>query len=186
MASVFRCMVTSSAQQTCLECPPRARAILRTWHADRSISESSARRHLSQIGSFRRYCLQLGLCEVDELTCEGARRFRAWCAQSRASESGNLGNTSSALRALRRVYEVMGTQLPPGKPIKRRAPPASTVLRDYATHLAQHRGNPEAPSTRSSTTSASCSNIWPPRASPGARCACRTSTRSSSSAPAAI
>lgn len=116
---------------------------MRTWHADRSISEASAEQYLSRIRRFRRYCVQLGLHEVDELTYEGAGRFQAWCARSRASESGSLGNTSSSLRALRRVYEVMGTQLPPWKPIKRRAPPASTVLRDYATHLLQHRGNPE-------------------------------------------
>ncbi|NVM93295.1 site-specific recombinase XerD [Variovorax sp. SG517] len=37
----------------------------------------------------------------------------------------------------------MGTQLAPWKPNKRRAPPASSVLRDYAAHLLQHRGNPE-------------------------------------------
>lgn len=136
-------MVTSSAVQTRPECPPRASTILRTWHADRSISDSSAGRYLSEIGSFRRYCVLLGLREIDELTDEGARRFRAWCSPARASESGNLGNTSSSLRALRRVYEVMGTQLPPWKPMKRRAPPESTVLRGYATHLLQHRGNPE-------------------------------------------
>ena len=136
-------MVTSSVPQTRLDCPPGVRAILCTWHADRSIRESSAGQYLSRIRSFRRYCIQLGLREVDELTYEGARRFKAWCAQSRGNESGNLGNTSSSLRALRRVYEVMGTHLPPWKPIKRRAPPASTVLRDYATHLIQHR-NPEA------------------------------------------
>jgi integrase/recombinase XerD len=48
------------------------------------------------------------------------------------------------LRALRRVYEVMGMRVPPWQPVKRRAPPTSAVLRDYATHLARHRGNPEA------------------------------------------
>lgn len=136
-------MVTSSAVQSCPQCPPRASTILRTWHADRSISDCSAGRYLSEIGSFRRYCVLLGLREIDELTDEGARRFRVWRSQSRASKSGNLGNTSSSLRALRRVYEVMGTQLPPWKPIKRGAPPVSTVLRDYATHLLKHRGNPE-------------------------------------------
>jgi hypothetical protein len=102
-------MATSSVQQTCLECPPRVRAILRAWHADRSISEASAGQYLRRIRRFRRYCVQLGLREVDELTYEGAKRFKAWCAKSRGSESGDLGNTSSSLRALRRVYEVMGT-----------------------------------------------------------------------------
>jgi site-specific recombinase XerD len=137
-------MATRSIQQPRPERSPTVRAILRAWHADRSISESSARQYVGRISSFRRYCAQLGLREVDELTYEGAGRFKTWCAQTRRSEAGSLGNTSSSLRALRRVYEVMGTQLPPWKPIKRRASPASAVLRDYATHLAQHRGNPEA------------------------------------------
>lgn len=119
------------------------RSIARTWRADRSISESSAAQYLRQISRFRRYCDQLGLTELDELTYEGTRRFKTWCALARRSQAGNLGNASSALRALRRVYEVMGIQGPPWKPIERRALPASAVLRDYATHLARHRGNPE-------------------------------------------
>jgi site-specific recombinase XerD len=119
------------------------RAIARAWHADRSISESSATQYLGRISSFRRYCAHLGLREVNELTYEGARRFKTWCGQRRCSKTGHLGNVGSALHALRRVYDVMGIQVPPWKPIERRAPPASAVLRDYATHLARHRGNPE-------------------------------------------
>lgn len=92
---------------------------------------------------FRRYCAHLGLREVSELTYEGARCFKAWCAQRRCSTTGQLGNVSSALRALRRVYEVMDTPVPPWKPGERRPPPTSVVLRDYAIDLARHRGNPE-------------------------------------------
>ena len=47
------------------------------------------------------------------------------------------------MRALRRVYEVLAVPVPPWKPIECRPPPASAVLRDYASHLAHHRGNPE-------------------------------------------
>ena len=47
------------------------------------------------------------------------------------------------MRALRRIYEVLGVQVPPWKPIERRRPPASAVLGDYAMHLPRHRGNPE-------------------------------------------
>jgi site-specific recombinase XerD len=136
-------MVKRSTQQPRPERPPTVRSILRVWHADRIISEASARQYLGRIASFRRYCVEFGLREVDELTLEGARRFKSWCAQRRRSKTGNLGNASSALRALRRVYEVMDTQLPPWQSIKRHAQPASAILRDYAAHLAQHRGNPE-------------------------------------------
>ena len=47
------------------------------------------------------------------------------------------------MRALRRVYEVLGVPLPAWRPLERCPPPASVVLRDYATHLSHHRGNPE-------------------------------------------
>ncbi|CAM3601001.1 Phage integrase family protein [Polaromonas hydrogenivorans] len=47
------------------------------------------------------------------------------------------------MRSLRRVYEVMGMPVPPWRPIERRAPPATAVLRDYAAQLGQQRGNPE-------------------------------------------
>lgn len=137
-------MVTRSVEQPHPECPPTARAIVRAWRADRSISEASARQYLGWIARFRRYCAQRGLRELDELTYEGAKRFKTWCALRCGSEEGCIGNTSSSLRALRRVYEVMGVQVPPWKLVEHRAPPALAVLRDYATHLTRHRGNPEA------------------------------------------
>lgn len=118
-------MVTRSVKQPRSECPPTVRTIVRAWHADRSISESSARQYLGWISRFRRYCAQLGLSELDELTYEGARRFRVWCARTRRSEEGHIGNVSSSLRALRRVYEVMGMQVPPWQPVK----PSSAVHR---------------------------------------------------------
>jgi integrase/recombinase XerD len=37
----------------------------------------------------------------------------------------------------------MGMPVPMWRAIKRPLPPATTVLRDYAAHLGQHRGNPE-------------------------------------------
>jgi site-specific recombinase XerD len=126
------------------EHPPTAQAILQVWRADHSISESSAKQYLGWISRFRRYCAQLRLSEVDELTCAGVRRFETWRAHSRASQDDGVGQASPALHALRRVYEVMGALVAPWKPARRRALPASSVLRDYAVDLAQHRGNPEA------------------------------------------
>jgi len=137
-------MVARSVKPSLLESPPTVRAIVRAWHADRSISDPSARLYLRWILRFRRYCVQLGLNEVDELTHAGAGRFMAWCAQTHGSGGGRIGNASSPLRALRRVYEAMDVAVPPWKPVKRRAQAASSVLREYAMHLTQHRGNPEA------------------------------------------
>lgn len=116
---------------------------MRAWRADHSIGQASARQYLDWITRFRRYCGELGLVEADELTRDGAARFKAWAVPLRKSNAG-LGLASSSLRALRRVYEVIGIPIPPWRSIERRPPPASAVLRDYATDLARHRGNPEA------------------------------------------
>jgi integrase/recombinase XerD len=136
-------MVTRSGKTPQAKRPPTTRVILRTWRGDRSISAGSAQLYLEWIARFRRYCSELGLVEVDELTYRGARGFRAWYARTRKVNAAHLGPASSSMRALRRVYEVLGVPVPPWKPGERRPPPISTVLRDYARHLARHRGNPE-------------------------------------------
>jgi integrase/recombinase XerD len=137
-------MNTRSGKSSHVEHAPAAAAILRIWRADRSISESSAQLYLRWIARFRRYCGELGLVEADELTHVGAGRFKTWCVRSRRIDNAHLGLVGSSLRALRRVYEVMGRSMPPWKPIERQPPPAVAVLRDYAAHLTRLRGNPEA------------------------------------------
>ena len=137
-------MNTRSGKSSHVEHVPAAAAISRIWRADCSISESSARLYLQWIARFRRYCGELGLVEADELTHLGAGRFKTWCVRSARIDNANLGLAGSSLRALRRVYEVIGRSMPPWRPIERQPPPAVAVLRDYATHLTRHRGNPEA------------------------------------------
>lgn len=125
------------------ESAPTAQCILRAWRADRSIGKSSARHYLRWIARFRHYCGELRLSEIGELTHAGVTRFKVWYAQSRNMDTTQLGLAGSSMRALRRVYEVMDLPMPPWRPVERRPPPASAVLRDYAAHLLQHRGNPE-------------------------------------------
>jgi site-specific recombinase XerD len=119
------------------------RAILRVWRDDHSIGASSAQHYLQCISRFRSYCSELGLDEVAELTQGGAKRFTAWYARSYKINTEHLGLPSSSIRSLRRVYEAMGTSVPPW--MAPRLPPSlpSAILRDYAAHLRQHRGNPE-------------------------------------------
>lgn len=136
-------MVTSSVKPPRPEPSPTVRVIVQAWHADHSISESSARQYLGWISRFRRYCAQLGLSELDELTEEGARRFKTWYLRTHPIKDSLVGNAGTSLRALRRVYEVRGVPVPLWKPVEHKTLSASPVLRDYAIHLAQHRGNPE-------------------------------------------
>lgn len=137
-------MVARSGQPQRIERPPTVRAILRVWHADRSISESSERQYLLWISRFRRYCHELDLVEADELTHDGTKRFQAWWVDPRKVNAAPIGLASSSMRALRRVYEVTGISMPPWRSVAHRRPPASAVMRDYAAHLARHRGNPDA------------------------------------------
>ena len=136
-------MVTPSDKSRHVEHLPSAQVMLRTWRADRSISEASAQHYLLWIARLRRYCTNLGLVEAQELTHEGVVRFRSWYARSHSVDIAHLGLISASMHALRRVYEVMDMPVPPWKLIKRRPPPALPVLRDYAAHLTQHRGSPE-------------------------------------------
>ncbi|MEP7283096.1 MAG: tyrosine-type recombinase/integrase [Rubrivivax sp.] len=48
------------------------------------------------------------------------------------------------MHALHRVYAVMGLPLTPWQPTRQRRAPAAPLLRAYAVHLGQHRGNPES------------------------------------------
>jgi site-specific recombinase XerD len=136
-------MVTSSCKTRQPEGTPSAKDILRVWHGDRCVSASTAQQYLQWIGRFQRYCRVLGLDEAAELTRDGVKRFQAWYASSRKINTAHLGLASSSVRSFRRVYEVMDMPVPMWRAIKRSLPPATTVLRDYAVHLGQHRGNPE-------------------------------------------
>ena len=136
-------MATASCKSQRSECTPRAQDILRVWRGDRCVSAGTAQQYMQWIGRFQKYCRSLGLDEAGELTHNGAKRFQAWYAGSRQISIAHLGLASSSVRSLRRVYEVMGMQVPPWRPIEPRPPPTVAVLRDYAAQLQQQRGNPE-------------------------------------------
>lgn len=136
-------MVTRLPRAIQRECTPAIQNILGVWCADRCVSASSARQYLYWIGRFRRYCSALGLDEADELTRDGVRRFQVWYAHSRGITTANLALASSSLRSLHRVYEIVDTPVSPWRSVERCPAPVTAVLRDYAAHLGQHRGNPE-------------------------------------------
>ncbi|MFJ1260729.1 site-specific integrase [Cupriavidus sp. CuC1] len=136
-------MDTQSPKPQPSERTPSVQDILRVWRSDRCVRASTARQYLQWIGWFRRYCRALNLDEGAELSRDGVKRFWAWYARSRKINAAHLGLASSSMRSLRRVHEVMGLPVPPWQSIECHRPPAMGVLRDYAAHLGQHRGNPE-------------------------------------------
>lgn len=136
-------MATTSTNAQAPRTRPTTQEILRAWRADRRIKASSAQRYLQWIGWLRCYCDELGLDEADQLTRDGAERFHAWYGATHNISVGLPGGVSSSMRSLRRVYEVMGLPVLPWQPAVQRPAPSTPLLRDYATHLGQHRGNPE-------------------------------------------
>jgi site-specific recombinase XerD len=121
---------------------PTSEEILRVWHADHIVQNSSAARYLSWIRLFRTYSVQHGLDERTELTLEGAHRFIAEYARHRHLNPQNLSAARTALHALSRVYQVMGLTPPRWQAPKDILPPASALLREYADYSARLRGSP--------------------------------------------
>ena len=131
------------AGQRTVTAPPSAEDMLRIWRADRSVQDSSAGVYLQWIKRFRVYCARRELDERAELTLNGAGRFIACYAQLRRLDPRRIGCARGALQALSRVYHVMGRD-PPAWQLPKPIPlPATMLLREYADHLARHRGNPE-------------------------------------------
>lgn len=104
--------------------------------------DASARNYIRWIKWFRFYVDQLGFDERAELTVDGARRFVLWYAQHRHIDLKRVDNARPALRALSRVYRMMGLNPPTWRVPQPPSPPASALLQEYADHLARHRGNP--------------------------------------------
>ena len=131
------------AGQRTVTAPPSAQDMLRIWRADRSVQDSSAGVYLQWIKRFRVYCARRELDERAELTLNGAGRFIACYAQLRRLDPRRIRCARGALQALSRVYHVMGRD-PPAWQLPKPIPlPATMLLREYADHLARHRGNPE-------------------------------------------
>src|SRR3974390_2269420 len=104
---------------------PTTEDMLRVWHADRCVQDSSAGLYFQWIRRFRAYCAQRKLDERAELTLAGARRFIAWYAARRGLNPRRLGGARTALYALTRVYQVMGLKLPIWQGPRRGGAPAT-------------------------------------------------------------
>ena len=130
-------------EQRAAEVFPAIQDMLRTWRADRCVQDSSTVPYLQWIKRFRAYCARYGLDERAELTLSGAQRFIASYARLRGLDARRLGSARTALYALSRVYQVMVLHPPAWRPPRPVPPPATTLLREYADHLARYRGNPE-------------------------------------------
>ena len=135
-------MATRSTKILQPERTPTVHDIVRVWQGDHCVGAGSRQQYLRWIDRFRRYCREQGLSEGLELTHDGVKRFQSWYVRSRKINSVNLGLASSSVRSLRRAYEVAGLPVPLWRAAQQPALPSTALLRHYATHLGQHRGNP--------------------------------------------
>jgi integrase/recombinase XerD len=121
---------------------PTTEDMLHVWRAGHSIQDSTANVYLQWIRRFRIYCAERKLHEADELTLDGVDRFTAWYSRRRHRKLRNLGAAYTALCALRRVYKVMGRNVPAWRTDICAPRPTAAVLRAFADHLARRRGSP--------------------------------------------
>ncbi len=121
---------------------PTVEDMFRIWRSDQCIQDASAAHYVRWIKWFRFYVDHLGLEERAQLTHEGACRFVEWYGQYRTFDCDQTSLAPTALRALHRVYQVMGLQPPRWLNPVPAAPPDSPLLKEYADHLTRHRGSP--------------------------------------------
>ena len=144
---------------------PAAEDMLRIWHADRCLQDSSAVVYLLWIKRFRAYCALQKLDERAELTLDGASRFIAWYAQHRRLDARRLGGARTALYALSRVYQVMEL----ARRGRARSPPRPRLCGSMPATLRVTAAIHRRLCPRSWTTSGSSWSTLPGRARPGAR-----------------
>ena len=148
---------------------PAAEDMLRIWHADRCLQDSSAVVYLLWIKRFRAYCALQKLDERAELTLDGASRFIAWYAQHRRLDARRLGGARTALYALSRVYQVMERARQCGALRSPRAPLRLSCCGSMPATLRVTAAIHRRLCPRSWTTSGSSWSTLPGRARPGAR-----------------
>ena len=121
---------------------PRFADIVRIWREDHCLGSAPIRMYLRWIRQFERYCHYQRLDVSHELTKAGAASFARWYApRHRVDADSTFGN--AALRAWAYVRRVMGQPVSEWSPAQAPRPWPSLLLKEFASHLQEHRGNPE-------------------------------------------
>lgn len=121
----------------------RRAAVERVWRENRCLKRSSIGVYRRWIGRFTAYCSEHQLAEDSQLTKEGVAAFARWYAETHhLNERSVLWSAGSALGAWALGLRTLGEPLPPWTASTDSSPRYSPLLRDFAKHLEQHRGNP--------------------------------------------
>jgi integrase/recombinase XerD len=121
---------------------PRLNEVIAVWRNNRCISQGVITRYRQWPQQFITYCTRRKLKWEVELTLAGTMQFVKWYVRSRGIRCA-LSQPRSALHAWREALQTLGQPFPPWKPSRDLSSGLSPVLREFAAHIREHRGNPE-------------------------------------------
>ena len=118
-------------------------AIERIWLENRSLTHSSIQLYRYRVRRFINYCRSRNLLEKTQLTLEGVKTFSRWHARSRRLDFDDVfSRMRSALGSWAAARKVLGEELPQWTPTPDSLASLSPMLREFAEHLSEQRGNP--------------------------------------------
>jgi integrase/recombinase XerD len=127
-----------------IEQDPRFADIVRIWREDHCLQPATMGVYLRCVRQFEHYCRDQALDESHELTLAGTATFATWYARRRKIDpDSTFHRARHALRALAYVRGVMGHPVAEWAPASVAQSVPSPLLAEFASHLHEHRGNPE-------------------------------------------
>lgn len=118
-------------------------AIEKVWLENRRLKHSSIQLYRQYVGRFIDYCRKRDLSERTQLTLAGVTDFCRWYARSRNVEfKWAFDAARSALGTWATARTTLGEKLPPWTTAPDPIAELSPLLREFAEHLRDHRGNP--------------------------------------------
>ena len=117
--------------------------IEKIWRENRCLERSSIYVYQLSIGRFVNYCRQKCLSESTQLTLAGVTAFSRWYARTRqVNFQRTFDSAHSALSTWAAARTTLGEKLPPWTPAREPISELSPLLREFAEHMRDHRGNP--------------------------------------------
>jgi integrase/recombinase XerD len=118
-------------------------SIERIWRENRCLKPSSIQLYGYNVCRFQNYCRARNLSEKTQLTLAGITAFSRWYARSHKLDfKQTFDSAHSALSTWATARKTLGEELPPWVPAAAPLATLSPMLRQFAEHLREHRGNP--------------------------------------------
>jgi integrase/recombinase XerD len=118
--------------------------VIRVWRGNRCISRPAITIYSRWVQRFISYCDANGLQWESGVTLAGISRFVQRYARSHHIDVDTAFSAArSALLSWREALQTLGQWLPPWLPSPDASPIRSTLLREFAIYLREHRVNPE-------------------------------------------